>query len=130
MINTRFTRLALLAALVLAGPALGQAPDEAAVVLPLEAQTCNLPNAPARVPPDADFEALTEAKPEVLAFQQKLQKYRACLDAALEGDQLTDGNRLALTRAHNYSVGMEERIAEQYNEAARNYQARQDADKD
>ena len=38
------------AMLLTAQPALAQAADGSAVLLPLEAQTCNLPAAPARIP--------------------------------------------------------------------------------
>ena len=43
---------------------------------------------------------------------------------------LTDGNMLALQNAHNYSVEMEERMAEQFNVAVRAYKARQAANKE
>jgi hypothetical protein len=102
--------------------------DNEAVVLPLEAQTCNLPVAPARIPQDADYEGLKKAKGNVSAFQEKMVDYRECLDAAMIDSSLTDGNKLALTNAHNYSVEMEERIAEQFNVAVRAYKARE-ADK-
>lgn len=128
MSDTICTRLTLLAALVWAGPAVGQAPDEAAVVLPLEAQTCNLPNAPARVPPDADFQTLSVSKSAITEFQARMNAYRTCLQTAEQGDQLSDGNRVALTRAYNYSVDMEQRIAEQFNIAVRAYKARQAGD--
>lgn len=105
--------------------AFAQVIPEDEVVLPLEARTCNLPNAPMRVPPDADFETLARAKPAVRAFQQDMAEYRGCLDKALASDSISDGNRLALDRAYNYSVDMEERIAEQFNVAVRNYKARQ-----
>lgn len=102
--------------------------DTEAVVLPLEAQMCNLPVAPARIPEDADYEGLKTAKSNVTAFQEKMVDYRECLDAAMIDSTLTEGNKLALTNAHNYSVEMEERIAEQFNVAVRAYKARQ-ADK-
>lgn len=120
-------RHGILAALLLVatGAVLAGAVPEDEVVLPLEARTCNLPNAPMRVPPDADFETLARAKPAVTAFQQEMTAYRACLDEALASDAISDGNRMALDRAYNYSVDMEERIAEQFNVAVRNYKARQ-----
>lgn len=105
-----------------------QLADNEAVVLPLEAQTCNLPAAPARIPVDADYEGLKTAKANVTAFQEKMLDYRECLDAAMIDSTLTEGNKVALTNAHNYSVEMEERIAEQFNVAVRAYKARE-ADK-
>jgi len=53
--------------------------------------------------------------------------YRGCLDNTKDLDTLTDGNRTALNQAHNYSVEMEERIAEQFNVAVRNYKAQKAA---
>jgi hypothetical protein len=128
MITNRSKAWTLMAALSFAGMAIAQSLDSAQVVLPLEARTCNLPNAPMRVSPDSDFDQLAKAKPAVLGFQREMGAYRACLDAAGKADTLTDGNRLALTQAYNYSVEMEERIAEQYNTAVRNYKAREAAD--
>lgn len=102
--------------------------QEVNVILPLEAQTCNLPTAPARISPDADYATLVKAKGQVQAFQAAMVEYRECLDAAREVTGLTEGNAIALNQAHNYSVEMEERIAEQFNVAVRAYKARQAAD--
>ena len=104
--------------------------DESMVILPLEAQTCNLPVAPARVTADADYDALVKAKANVNDFQARMISYRECLESAEETDILTDGNRVALQNAHNYSVEMEERMAEQFNVAVRAYKARQAANKE
>jgi hypothetical protein len=106
------------------------AQEKPVVVLPLEAQTCDLPSAPPRIPEDADYEALVAAKQHVNDFQAAMVLYRGCLDNAKDLDTLTDGNRLALVEAHNYSVEMEERIAEQFNVAVRNYKARKAAPKE
>jgi len=38
---------------------------------------------------------------------------------------LSDGNRQAITNAHNYSVDMEERVADMFNEAVRAYKKNQ-----
>ncbi|NND45666.1 MAG: hypothetical protein HKN58_10105 [Xanthomonadales bacterium] len=129
---TSFRKLAACALLVpvLAMDASAQPLDPDPVVLPLEARTCNLPNAPMRVPPDADFDLLAKAKPGIAEFQQDMLAYRACLDTAGKSDSLSDGNRVALTQAYNYSVEMEERIAEQFNIAVRNYKARQEEAQD
>lgn len=99
--------------------------DGSTIVLPLEAQTCDLPSAPPRIPADADYDALVKAKKNVSDFQAAMVMYRGCLDNAKAAATLTDGNQLALVEAHNYSVEMEERIAEQFNMAVRNFKARQ-----
>jgi len=112
--------------LVMASAARAQMPDGSAVILPLEAQTCKLPSAPAKVPEDADFETLKVGKARINAFQQGLEAYRSCLDQSRSNEGLSDGNRLALDRAHDYSVEMETRIAEQFNVAVRAYKARQE----
>jgi hypothetical protein len=117
----------LLAALLMPAQAAAQTADESAVILPLEAQTCNLPVAPAKIPDEASYEDLAKAKGNVVKFQDAMVSYRECLDGAKNVDNLTDGNTLALTNAHNYSVEMEERIAEQFNIAVRSYKARQAA---
>ena len=73
---------------------------------------------------DAGLRAIDVAKKNVVGFQAEMTSYRECLDAAGQSTSLTDGNRVALTNAHNYSVEMEERIAEQFNIAVRAYKAR------
>jgi len=107
------------------GAAAAQTNDGSDVMLPLEAQTCNLPVAPATIPEDASYEELVEAKGRVVTFQGAMEAYRGCLEAAGSVDNLTDGNQAALNNAHNYSVEMEERVAEQFNAAVRAYKARQ-----
>lgn len=110
--------------LVFSAPLAAQTSDESAIILPLEAQTCNLPVAPARIPEEATYDDLAKAKGNVVSFQAAMVSYRECLDAANEVSNLTDGNMVAIHNAHNYSVEMEERIAEQFNIAVRAYKAR------
>lgn len=110
---------------VLAIPAHAQE-DGSEVTLPLEAQTCNLPSAPGRIPEEASYDDLAAAKDNISSFQGELAVYRECLDAASASVELTDGNSIALNQAYNYSVEMEERIAEQFNVAVRAYKARQE----
>ncbi len=124
----KFVKLIVAVVVLMAGIATAQTNDESAVLLPLEAQTCNLPVAPARIPEQADIEALTKAKGNVSAFQAEMLSYRECLDASVQYENMTDGNKLAVTNAHNYSVEMEERIAEQFNVAVRAYKARKAED--
>lgn len=124
-VQTAVTALAGAMLLLAAQTTLAQTGDGSAVLLPLEAQTCNLPAAPARIPEDATYDQLLKAKDNVATFQQQLGVYRSCLDKSKESTELTEGNQVALTQAHNYSVEMEERVAEQFNVAVRAYKARQ-----
>lgn len=102
--------------------------DGSEIVLPLEAQTCDLPSAPARIPEEPTYDDLVKAKGNIGAFQTELTAYRGCLDSS-SAETLTDGNSIALNDAHNYSVEMEERVAEQFNVAVRAYKAQQAAEK-
>lgn len=104
----------------------GAQDDGSEVILPLEAQTCNLPSAPSRIPEQPSYEDLVKAKGNINDFQAKLTAYRECLDASMAAGNLTQGNQLALNQAHNYSVEMEERVAEQFNVAVRAYKAAQE----
>ena len=123
MKRTALLTLGMLAASA-GGLALAQE-DGSEIILPLEAQTCNLPSAPARIPEEPSYDDLVKAKDNVTEFQEALVVYRECLDGS-EADDLTDGNRIALNQAHNYSVEMEERVAEQFNVAVRAYKAAQE----
>jgi hypothetical protein len=109
--------------LLLSAPLAAQE-DGSQVILPVEAQSCNLPSAPSRIPEDASYDDLLAAKGRVADFQATLTEYRECLDGK-KGEELTDGNQIALNQAHNYSVEMEERVAEQFNAAVRAYKASQ-----
>ena len=120
----KILKLVAALAVMIAGPVMAQDVEESAIVLPLEAQTCNLPVAPARIPEDADLENLKTAKGNVTAFQAEMIEYRKCLDESVQNETATDGNKLAVSNAHNYSVEMEERIAEQFNVAVRAYKVR------
>jgi hypothetical protein len=121
----RFLISTAVVSLALAGSVTAQ-DDGSEVVLPLEAQTCNLPAAPARIPEEPSYDDLVKAKGNIAVFQSTLADYRACLDASKANDALSDGNQIALNQAHNYSVEMEERVAEQFNVAVRAYKAAQD----
>ena len=118
---------AALAIFALQAPAMAQE-DGSDIVLPLSAQTCDLPTAPARIPETPSYDDLVAAKDRVSEFQTSLASYRECLDGAGDPELMTEGNRIALNQAHNYSVEMEERVAEQFNVAVRDYKARQDAE--
>lgn len=125
--NRLFQSVTALALIAAGGMAAAQTSDDSQVILPLEAQNCNLPAAPARIPAEADLPQLAKAKTAVQNFQQEMVGYRECLEESRRIDILTQGNEVALTEAHNYSVEMEERIAEQFNAAVREYKARQAA---
>ena len=94
-----------------------------AVVLPIEAQACNLPSAPPAIPEAPSKEDLLKAQKNVKNFQADMVVYRDCINKDVDSEELTDGNRAAISEAHNYSVDMEERVAEMFNEAVRAYKA-------
>lgn len=94
------------------------------VVLPEAAQACVLPTAPDAIPEGADRDQLLAAKAQVGDFQGAVEEYRACLSAA-ETEDITPGNKQAIVASYNYSVEMEERVAQRFNEAIQDYKARQ-----
>ena len=98
-------------------------PDGSAVVLPLQSQQCNIPTAPPPIPEVPLKSDLLTAQKGVKKFQTDMVGYRECINHDVMSDELTDGNRQAITNAHNYSVDMEERVAGMFNEAVRAYKA-------
>ena len=111
--------------LVAMAPAMAQETmdDGSMVVLPIPAQQCNLPSAPAPIPEVPIKEDLLVAQKGVKKFQGDMEVYRACINHDALSEELSDGNRKAITNAHNYSVEMEERVAGMFNEAVRAYKA-------
>lgn len=102
--------------------------EDYTVVLPDAAQKCVLPVAPDAIPEDATYDQLVAAKGDVATFQASLETYRNCLKEAEDGgDDLTAGNKQALIASYNYSVDMEERVAQRFNEAVRSYKERNPA---
>ena len=99
--------------------------DGSRVVLPLEVQQCDLPSAPAPIPEVPEMEDLLKAQKGVKLFQTEMEVYRTCLNQDADSDELSTGNLQAISNAHNYSVDMEERVAGMFNEAVREYKARQ-----
>ena len=97
------------------------------VVLPPDAQKCVLPASPDAIPDDADREQLLAAKNDVKTFQEKVVVFRACLDEASANPDNTPGNTQAIVDSYNYSVEMEERVANRFNEAVRDFKERQAA---
>ena len=99
--------------------------DGSMVVLPLETQQCDLPSAPAPIPDVPEKSDLLAAQKNVKQFQADMEVYRTCLDKDADSEELSSGNRQAISNAHNYSVDMEERVAGMFNEAVRAYKANQ-----
>jgi hypothetical protein len=97
--------------------------DGSRVVLPLEAQACNLPSAPPPIPEPPVKDDLLKAQKLIKQFQGEMEIYRTCLDKDSESGELSQGNQLAIANAHDYSVDMEERVAAMFNEALRSYKA-------
>lgn len=107
-----------------------QAQDDEAdyeVVLPEDAQKCVLPASPDAIPENATLEQLKAAKAQIAEFQGKIEEFRGCLQAAEENPDNTPGNTQAIVSSYNYSVEMEERVAERFNEAVRDYKERKAA---
>lgn len=97
--------------------------DGSKVVLPLQAQACNLPSAPPPIPDPPAKEELLKAKKLISEFQGEMEVYRSCLEEDVASGELSQGNLQAINNAYDYSVGMEERVATMFNEALRAYKA-------
>ena len=110
-----------------------QAQDEPAgyeEVLPGDAQKCVLPASPDTIPDEASYDDLVSTKKQIAVFQGEIEVFRACLQAAEENPDNTPGNKAAIVSSFNYSVEMEERVAERFNVAVRNYKERKAAAED
>ena len=118
--------LVLAAAAVLLNSASAQDVDPAdlEVVLPDDAQKCVLPASPDAIPDEANLDQLKVAKGQVAEFQGKMLEFRDCLSKADENPDNTPGNKQAIVNSYNYSVEMEERVANRFNEAVREYKER------
>jgi len=97
--------------------------DGSRVVLPLEAQQCNLPSGPPPIPEVPIKEDLLKAQKFIKQFQTDMMVYRECINKYADSGELSSGNEQAISNAHNYSVDMEERVASMFNEAVRAYKA-------
>ena len=102
--------------------------EEYKVVLPDDAQKCILPASPDKIPDDASYDRLKEAKAQIATFQVEVEVFRGCLKEAEDNPDNTEGNKQAIISSFNYSVDMEERIAERFNVAIRSYKARKAAE--
>jgi hypothetical protein len=98
--------------------------DGSLVILPVEAQNCDLPSGPPPIPDVPEKADLLKAQRGVKQFQTDMQTYRDCVNQYSEGTEVTTGNVQAISNAHNYSVDMEERVATMFNDAVREYKAR------
>jgi len=96
-------------------------------VLPDEAQACTLPASPDAIPEEATYDDLLNAKKQIAVFQGELEPFRECLNAADANPDNTSGNKAAIVSSYNYSVEMEERVAERFNAAVRSYKERKAA---
>jgi len=99
------------------------------VVLPYDAQKCVLPASPYKIPDEATLDELKVAKAQGGEFQASMVEFRSCLEAADQNPDNTPGNKQAIVNSYNYSVEMEERVANRFNEAVRDYKERQAAAK-
>jgi len=99
--------------------------DGTRIVLPIEAQQCKLPSAPPPIPEAPVKEDLLKAQKKIKEFQADVAVYRECLDRDKENPNLTWGNQQAISNAYDYSVDMETRVADMFNEALRAYKASQ-----
>jgi hypothetical protein len=98
--------------------------DGSMVRLPVEAQNCDLPSAPAPIPEVPEKADLLTAQKGVKQFQSDMQTYRDCVNQYRDSPDASKGNVQAISNAHNYSVDMEERVAAMFNDAVRSYKAR------
>jgi len=96
-------------------------------VLPDDAQACVLPASPDAIPEEAVYDDLVNAKKQIAVFQGELTVFRECLSAADANPDNTPGNKAAIVSSFNYSVEMEERVAERFNVAVRGYKERKAA---
>jgi hypothetical protein len=97
------------------------------VVLPDDAQKCVLPASPNAIPEEASYDDLKAAKADIATFQEKMMVFRDCLSEAEQNPDNTPGNKQAIVNSYNYSVAMEERVANRFNEAVRSYKERKAA---
>ena len=120
----RLLVLAAAAFLLNSASAQEEDPADLEVVLPDDAQKCVLPASPDAIPEEAGLDELKVAKAQVAEFQGKMITFRDCLSQADANPDNTPGNKAAIVNSYNYSVEMEERVANRFNEAVREYKER------
>lgn len=98
----------------------------------LIAEECSMPDMPTL--PDgnsATMEEMIAGQQAVKAFQASVEAYRGCQDSMMEtlktrvaeGDEAAVDDFQAATDAYNTSVSLEEKLAEQFNQAIRDFKA-------
>lgn len=105
--------------------------DGSKIVLPIDLQSCKVPNAPPPIPEEAGKEELLNAKKLITEFQGEMLVYRTCmgveteekLDGLEDKTGLTQGNVMAILSAYDYSVTKEEQVATAFNNALKVYKA-------
>jgi hypothetical protein len=91
------------------------------VELPASAYQCSAPNEPGAIPGNAKSEEFITARNQVVEFQKQNGMYQECLKKSLQSAGVTEGNKRAVTLAHNMSVTVEESLVNQFNTAYDNY---------
>lgn len=123
-------RISLIAAAAFAlATALAQAKDkegeqEIVPVMPDAAKDCAMPDTPAAIGADVDYDTLIAHQGKIKSMQTDLADYRKCLDGVRGQDGMTPGNLMALNMAHDKSVDVEEKAAANFNEAVQKYRKR------
>lgn len=105
--------------------------DGSRVVLPVDLQSCKVPNAPPPIPEGAAKEDLLKAKKLITEFQGEMLIYRTCLGVETEEkldsleakEGMSQGEKMAILSAYDYSVTKEEQVATAFNTALRAYKA-------
>lgn len=105
--------------------------DGSRVQLPIDLQSCKVPNAPPPIPEEAAKEDLLKAKKLITEFQGEMLVYRTCMgveteekiDGLADRADLTQGNAMAILSAYDYSVTKEEQVANAFNTALKVYKA-------
>ncbi len=105
--------------------------DGSRIVLPIDLQSCKVPNAPPPIPEEAVKEDLLKAKKLITEFQGEMLVYRTCMgveteekiDGLEDKAGLTQGNVMAILSAYDYSVTKEEQVATAFNDALKVYKA-------
>ena len=98
----------------------------------LVAEECSMPDMPTL--PDgnsATMEEMIAGQQAVKAFQAAVETFRGCQDTMMEtlktrvaeGDEAAVADFQAATDAYNASVSLEEKLAEQFNQAIRDFKA-------
>ncbi len=99
-------------------------PDSSgSVALPVSALECSAPNEPGAFIGNTSSEEFMYARDRVVDFQKENGVYQDCLKNSLNVAGITEGNKRAVTLAHNMSVTVEESVVHQFNTAYDSYKA-------